>query len=252
MSRINIPSIIKSCLQSLGAIFTGVKFFLQTPLVWSYVFVAVLLNILSVILTVLIVVFGLTLTVNFIVTALQVSVAPAVAMIVYVLIILLGILVAALLFNILSSIVTAPIYGKLAEVMTIREFGEHLGPSQSVWQELILSISFQAKKSVLIFGFLLLSLPLNLIPSIGQVAFLLINLTQLVLITGLDLYEPILNRQKLNFRGKLAYILARPTELWPFLLISGLVCSIPIINILTIPICTVAAILYSRRLNSSS
>lgn len=161
---------------------------------------------------------------------------------------LVSILIALLLFSSLSSIVNAPVFGSLAEKLTAR----FLQPSSenvpiNYWQSMLWALGFECKKLALGVLFLVFTFGLNFIPGIGSVFFLIINFLQLIVLTGLDMFEPAHTLQGLSFRRRLQNLTSNPALYWPFLVIAGLLGSIPVLNIFTNPISIVAAILLQSR-----
>jgi|GEM_PF-2720336 len=162
-------------------------------------------------------------------------------------------IIAALIFtgvifksisNIINSIFYSPMVAKLLAkkgYVPEREVG--------VVEDLQRSIIFEIKKFIVMGVIGLLSSILHIIPIIGSVIFVLLNTIQVVLIGGVDSFEPTLALQKLKFREKLKLVLLTPDISWPFLLVTGFINSVPVLNIVTIPISMVGAtLLFSEKL----
>jgi len=145
------------------------------------------------------------------------------------------------LFAAISSIVNAPVYSILTSKVIEKEFPEIDFPKSSIFTEIWLALLFEIKKLSISFGFLIFSLILNLIPLIGPIVFLILNLFQLFLISGLDVFEPYHSLSKFTFRRRIGEIISRPLLYSPFLLICGFIAAVPIVNIFLIPISIVAA-----------
>lgn len=108
-------------------------------------------------------------------------------------------------------------------------------------EDLVASLKYELKKLVIVLGIAILSFFLNLIPVVGNALYAILNTFQIIVITGLDSFEPSLVKLNLRFRDKVKEIVKRPKELWVFLFVIGILGNIPILNILLIPINIIAA-----------
>jgi CysZ protein len=154
---------------------------------------------------------------------------------------MISIFVFIQLFAAISSIVNAPVYSVLTSKVIEKEFPEVDFPKSSIFTEIWLALLFEIKKLSISFSFLIFSLILNLIPFVGSVVFFILNLFQLLLLSGLDVFEPYHSLNRFRFRRRIAEVISRPLLYSPFLLICGFIASIPILNIFLIPVSIVSA-----------
>lgn len=141
----------------------------------------------------------------------------------------------------------APWYAQLSERLEVLRLGSvpttPLSLSSLVY-ELVRALLFELKKLLLLLGIGLPLLLLNFVPGVGQVISTVGGLALGATITCLDFFDGPLERRRLSFRQKLGVI-------WRCLPGSagfGLVClgliSIPLLNLLLIPLCVAGGTLF--------
>jgi CysZ protein len=148
----------------------------------------------------------------------------------------------------------SPWYGKLSEQLEILRIGrappaEPLTPG-GITRDLARAVIFELKKLLLIVGVGLLLLLVNFVPVAGQVLGTVGGIALGVTITCLDFLDGPLERRHLRFRDKLGFARHNlPASAGFGLVCLGLV-SIPLINLLSIPLCVAAGTLFfcDRRL----
>ncbi len=93
----------------------------------------------------------------------------------------------------------------------------------------------------------MISIPLllsNLIPALGNLFSLFGSLTLTMTIVCLDFFDAVLERRRLKFKQKLKFVI----QGFPSTIGFGLVClgliSIPLLNLIAIPICVSAGTLF--------
>ncbi|GAB4147662.1 MAG: hypothetical protein OHK0017_09600 [Patescibacteria group bacterium] len=160
--------------------------------------------------------------------------------------------IAILLFGSFSSVVNAPIYGSLTNKLVEIHFNSSETESLSPIQGITIALGFEIKKILIGLVFLALTFSLNFIPFFGSFIFLFINILQLVILTGLDMFEPYHTLRKLSFRFRMLDILSQPSKYWIFLIIAGFISSLPVLNIVLIPISIVAGILLQVEKHTSN
>jgi CysZ protein len=145
-----------------------------------------------------------------------------------------------------GAILGAPWYGNLAEQIERHRMGQlptaapNLGRAL---QDIGRAITFQIKKLMLLVAIGLPLLVLGFIPVVGSIASFA-ELTLFALLVGLDFLDPPLERRRLGFRAKLG-VMSRtfPASLSFSFACLGLV-SIPLLNLLAVPLCITAGTLY--------
>lgn len=245
-----MQQVIGKILFSLTALPRAVWYALIHPWVWPYYLILLAINFLSFAFAVLIVFTAgnsLIQTLLFNISAGQPN--SIVTAIIGLLTFLLSLILAILLFGFISSIVSAPIYAAFGDALRKKSGFE---PAVKLsWIKLTLGeLGFEFKKIFLVVILLILSLPLNLIPVIGQGLYSVFGLIQVITLTGIDLLHPYFSTTADTFRSQLNYVLRHPAELWPLLLVAGSLGVIPVINLFTIPLAIVAVhLVYERQLN---
>jgi len=154
----------------------------------------------------------------------------------------LGFVVASI--NLVSVSVTSAIYSALVSKLYLRIYKENM-PEEGFGKAIKLSIAFTFKQFLISVSIFLLTGLLNLIPFVGSYLYIAINLFQIILFTGINLFEPSLIKYQIPFRRKIKFIL-KSFYLWPYLLVCGFLSSIPIVNIFSIPICIISSSLIAK------
>jgi CysZ protein len=144
----------------------------------------------------------------------------------------------------LGVLLGSPWYEKLSEKLEIIQLGQLQIETLGWPQEIRRAIAFELKKIVLLLGIGGPSLLLNFLPGLGSLAATVIGLTLTATLTCLDFLNPPLERRRLSFRAKLGLI----GKSFPASAGFGFTClflvSIPLLNLLTIPLCVMAGTLF--------
>jgi CysZ protein len=142
-----------------------------------------------------------------------------------------------------GSILGAPWYGKLSEQLEILRTGKLEIIELNIFEDIFRAILFELKKILLI---LVISLPLfllNFIPAVGNITSLTGGIILTITIVCLDFFDATLERKRLSFRQKLKFI----RQGFPTTAGFGLICltliSVPLLNLIIIPICVSAGTL---------
>lgn len=147
-----------------------------------------------------------------------------------------------------GSILGSPFYGQLSEKLEVLRTGKLEAP-QSMGAGAILidiwrAILFEVKKLLLLLGIGSLLLLANFIPVAGTVVATVGGVSLTALLVCLDMLDASLERRRLKFRQKLGIVLRSfPASAGFALVCLGLV-SIPLMNLLMIPLCVSSGTLF--------
>jgi CysZ protein len=241
--------------------FRSLAVFRRTPQLWGYVIVPILVNfVVGVVLYAGLLFFGWESVTGLIVRlsnwldSLIANLPPWLGVLEY-LIIGLGFLVQLLLviglllitgfllvqFGVLLG---APWYGQLSEQLEKLRTGQLQMVEVGIVRDIGRALLFELKKLVLVVGVGLLLLLLNLAPGIGTIAAAVGGVTLAAIIVCLDFLDAPLERRRLRFREKLGIVFrSLPASASFSLVCLGLV-SIPLLNLLTIPLCVASGTLF--------
>ncbi len=256
-----------NCLTGCGVLtgasypFRALNFFRQNPSLWSYIIVPLILNIgLGIFLYLQLLSwnqqFSEIITLNGItwLNQLAVNLPPWVPNldIVFVFLVeifelLLGLILLILTGFILAQVgflVGIPWYGKLSEKLETMKLGKLTVVEVSLIKEIQRSLLYELKKLVLL---VLIGLPLflcNFLPGLGTLMATIGGLSLTATLTCLDFWDQPLERRRLRFREKLGLI----GKTFPMSAGFGFTClffiSIPLVNLVTIPLCVAAGTLF--------
>lgn len=159
------------------------------------------------------------------------------------LLILIGLLVLQI-----GSILGAPWYGQLSEQIEKLRTGQ-LPPMaegmsallRDIWRALM----FEIKKLLFAGGFGILLFLLNfLIPIGGTVVATIIGVGVAATLVCLDFFDGPLERRRLSFRQKLKIVFSHLPASGSFALVCLFLISVPVLNLLVIPICVASGTLF--------
>jgi len=137
-----------------------------------------------------------------------------------------------------------PWYGQLSEQLEKLRIGELPKVEVNIVQEVSRALLFEVKKLLLIVSVGIGLLFLNFIPGIGTLTASIAGIGLAALIVCLDFLDAPLERRRLGFREKLGIIFqSLPASASFSLVCLGLV-SIPLLNLLTIPLCVASGTLF--------
>lgn len=146
-------------------------------------------------------------------------------------------------------ILGSPWYGQLAEEiermrLPAAEIPEAPEGAAAFAHDIFLAVLYELKKTGFVLAIGLPALLLNFLPGVGQLAsgaiWTALGATTLVL----DFVDPALQRRRLPFRRKLALVAGQAPASAGFGLPALLLAGIPVVNLLTVPLCMVAGTLY--------
>ncbi|WP_017294795.1 EI24 domain-containing protein [Geminocystis herdmanii] len=142
-----------------------------------------------------------------------------------------------------GSILGAPWYGKLSEKLEILYTGKLEIIELNIIQDIFRAILFELKKLLLI---IVVSIPLfllNFIPAMGNFISLGGGIALTTTIICLDFFDATLERKRLHFRQKLKFVWGKFPTTAGFGLICLTLISIPLLNLIIIPLCVSAGTL---------
>lgn len=164
---------------------------------------------------------------------------------VVVLLIVTGLLVARF-----GVVLGAPWYGRLAEAIEREHAPEFPAPAGGALAEVRRALAHEGKKLVLTLSVLLPLFAIGIVPGIGTAIATAGGLLLGWTIVCLDFLDPSLARRGLGFRAKLGVIYRNWPDTAGFGALSLLLVSIPLVNLLTVPLSMAAgALLFSERLS---
>lgn len=138
----------------------------------------------------------------------------------------------------------APWYGQLSEQLEEIRTGQLHTLEVGIVRDISRALLFELKKLVLVVGVGLPLLLLNLAPGIGTLAATVGGVTLAATIVCLDFLDAPLERRRLRFREKLGIVFqSLPASASFSLICLGLV-SVPLLNLLTIPLCVASGTLF--------
>ncbi|HAA28391.1 MAG TPA: hypothetical protein DCE56_12775 [Cyanobacteria bacterium UBA8553] len=138
----------------------------------------------------------------------------------------------------------APWYGKLSEQLEEVRTGQLQVVEVGIVRDISRALLFELKKLVLAVGVGIPLLILNFVPGIGTLAAATGGVVLAALIVCLDFLDAPLERRRLHFRDKIGLVLGcLPASASFSLVCLGLV-SIPLLNLLTIPLCVASGTLF--------
>jgi CysZ protein len=141
-------------------------------------------------------------------------------------------------------LVGSPWYGQLSEQLEELRIGQLQRVEVGIVRDVSRALLFELKKLVLVVGVGLLLLLMNLAPGIGTLAAGSGGIAIAAMIVCLDFLDAPLERRRLSFREKLGIVLGSLPASASFSLVCLGLVSIPLLNLLTIPICVASGTLF--------
>jgi CysZ protein len=242
--------------------FRALAVFRHTPRLWSYVAIPILVNfVVGVALYAGLLFFGLESVEGLIVNLshwLDALIAKLPAWLSFLEYLIIGVgfllrlllvvgllLVIGFLFVQFGVLLGAPWYGQLSEQLEELRTGQLHKVEVGIVQDIARALLYELKKLVLVAGVGLPLLLLNLVPGIGTVIATVGGVTLAATIICLDFLDASLERRRLPFREKLGIVFrSLPASASFSLVCLGLV-SIPLLNLLTIPLCVASGTLFA-------
>lgn len=138
----------------------------------------------------------------------------------------------------------SPWYGRLSEELEEIITGSKLPTTTlnvgTVFYDISRALQFELKKLLFVASIGIPGLLLNLIPGIGTVLGTAVGISLGVIVACLDFFDGPQERRRRRFRAKLATVRATAPASLGFGLLSFFLVSIPLVNLLAIPVCVTA------------
>ena len=241
--------------------FRSLAVFRRTPRLWGYVAIPILVNfVVGVALYAGLVFFGLESVEGLIVNLshwLDALIAKLPAWLSFLEYLIIGVgfllrlllvvgllLVIGFLFVQFGVLLGSPWYGKLSEQLEEVRMGQLQVVEVGIVQDISRALLYELKKLVLAMGVGLPLLLLNLVPGIGTVIATVGGVTLGATIVCLDFLDAPMERRRLRFREKLGFIFRSLPASASFSLVCLGMVSIPLLNLLTIPLCVASGTLF--------
>jgi CysZ protein len=161
--------------------------------------------------------------------------------------VLVLLLVTGFIFLQFGVLLGAPWYGKLSEELEMLRLGK-LPPMESslgsTLRDVGRAILYELKKLVLLIGIGLPLLLFNILPGVGAAIASVGYITLTATIVCLDFFDSALERRRLRFRQKLGVVWRSLPGSAGFGLVCLALVSVPLINLLAIPVCVAAGTLF--------
>ena len=246
--------VAKSIVQAPGGLLTGATYpfralglLSSTPALWGYVLMPILVNLVVGIALYL----GLLLPGFNAIEALVANLPAWLALLELLLRVLLGILLlvgTGFLLMQFGVILGSPWYGALAE--RLEQFRLRQPPPEgaaglgTAIQDIVRSLMFELKKVCLAVAVGVLLFFLGWVPVVGPVILSFGGIALAAILVCLDCLDPCLERRRLGFRQKLGVLRCALPASASFGLTCLALVSVPLLNLVTIPICIAAGTLF--------
>jgi CysZ protein len=138
----------------------------------------------------------------------------------------------------------SPWYGRLSEeleeIITGRKLPTTTLSIRTVLYDISRALQFELKKLLFVASIGIPGLLLNLIPGVGTLLGTAVGISLGVMIACLDFFDGPQERRRRRFRAKLATMRATAPASFGFGLLAFFLVSIPLVNLLAIPLCVTA------------
>lgn len=138
----------------------------------------------------------------------------------------------------------APWYGQLSEQLEELRTGQLHIVEVGIVRDIGRAILFELKKLVLVVGVGSVLLLLNLVPGIGTLAATVGGFALATTVVCLDFMDAPLERRRLRFREKLRIVFRSLPASASFSWVCLALVSVPLLNLLTIPLCVASGTLF--------
>lgn len=157
--------------------------------------------------------------------------------------ILLFILIGLVLLQ-FGSVIGSPWYGKLSEQVEKQRLGNVTLIEVGIFKDIARALLFEIKKLLLALSVGVFLFLAGFIPGVGGILTTIGGLTLTATLVCLDCFDSTLERRRLLFREKLKTVYQNLPASGSFSLLSLVLISIPLLNLITIPLCVMAGTLF--------
>ena len=159
------------------------------------------------------------------------------------LIIILLILIGFLLLQ-FGSLIGSPWYGKLSEQVEKQRLGNVTIIEVGIFKDIARALLFEIKKLLLALTVGIFLFLVGFIPGMGGILTTVGGITLTATLVCLDCFDSPLERRRLLFRDKLKMVYRNLPASGSFSLLCLVLISIPLLNLITIPLCLMAGTLF--------
>jgi CysZ protein len=153
-------------------------------------------------------------------------------------------LIIGLLFAQFGTLLGAPWYGKLSERIEQIQTNQLEVIEVGLFQDILRALQFELKKLFLLVTVGCACLLFNTLPGLGSAIASIGGITLAATLVCLDFLDAPLERRRLKFRRKLGLIYRNIPATASFGLTSLFLVSIPLLNLLTVPLCVASGTLF--------
>lgn len=143
-----------------------------------------------------------------------------------------------------GSVIGSPWYGKLSEQVERLRLGSVTVIDVGIFKDIIRALLFEFKKLFLALTFGIILFLIGFIPGIGGLITTIGGITLTATLVCLDCFDSTLERRRLSFRDKLKTVYFNLPASGSFSLLCLVLISVPLLNLLTIPLCIMAGTLF--------
>jgi len=143
-----------------------------------------------------------------------------------------------------GSVIGSPWYGKLSEQVEKQRLGNVILIDVGIFKDIARALLFEIKKLLLALMVGMILFGIGFIPGFGTAITTIGGITLTATLVCLDCFDSTLERRRLSFRGKLKTVYRNLPASGSFSLLCLVLISIPLLNLLTIPLCIMAGTLF--------
>jgi CysZ protein len=235
--------------------------FWRTPRLWGYVVVPILVNVvIGILLYAGLLVFGWDIVTNLTVSLTNrldnfIANLPAwlsvldylmvgINFLLHLLLVVGLLIITGFLLVQFGVLLGAPWYGQLSEQLEKLRTGQIHTVEVGIVRDIGRALLFELKKLVLVAGIGIPLLLLNFVPGIGTLVATIGGIMLAATLVCLDFLDAPLERRRLRFRDKLGIVFKSLPATASFSLVCLGLVSIPLLNLLTIPVCVASGTLF--------
>ncbi len=143
-----------------------------------------------------------------------------------------------------GSVIGSPWYGKLSEQVEKLRFGNVTVIDVGIFKDIARALLFELKKLLLALGVGLVLLFVGFVPGVGSLVTTIGGITLTATLVCLDCFDSTLERRRLSFQEKLKTVFQNLPASGSFSLLCLVLISVPLLNLITIPLCIMAGTLF--------